>query len=198
MHQDGSDDPGARGASVGYPRYGDGATLARIFKARYTLAGWPDGFNPDNYTTGLRWYYGFGWNRYSKRLARFGAALLIEHGFATTVSEDNWMWDHLDVIAKVDADTILQYLGKLEPTPTDAAGVLAHLGRSAGLPSSTGDDVDLINDTEAERMWATWVNGGTTVVREYSDYRGADVGKPMPGIATVIDEQIGAGRLRKA
>jgi len=85
LHQDGSDDPGARGASVGYPRYGDGATLAKIFKARYTLAGWPNGFRADNNTIGLHWYYGFGWNRYSKRLARFDAALLIEHGFATTV-----------------------------------------------------------------------------------------------------------------
>jgi len=111
LHQDGSGSGSAHGASVGYPVHGDGATLAKIWKARYTLAGWPFGFRPDNYTTGLHWYYGFGGLRRSWwKQAKFASAFLIEHGFATTVSEENWMWDHMDQIAGADADAIVQYL----------------------------------------------------------------------------------------
>lgn len=114
LHQDGSRRVDSHGASVGYPVHGDGDVLAKIWKARYTLLGWPFGFNPDNYTIGLHWYYGFGGlRRWWWKRAKYDAAFLIEHGFATTPGEEDWMWDRLDQIAEVDADTILQYLGKL-------------------------------------------------------------------------------------
>lgn len=115
LHQDGSPSPSARGASVGYPVHGDGETLAKIWKARYTMAGWPNGFRPDNYTIGLHWYYAFGGlRRWWWKKARFDSAFLIEHGFATTVSEENWMWDHTDQIVDADASAIAQFLGKLD------------------------------------------------------------------------------------
>lgn len=60
------------------------------------------------------------------------------------------------------------------------------------------DGMKIINDIEAQRMWASWVLEGTTVVREYSSYRGAAVGEPQPGIGHVIDQQIAAGNLKVA
>ncbi len=52
-----------------------------------------------------------------------------------------------------------------------------------------GDGVDIINDTENQRMWAEWSVDGNTTLREYGTYRGASVGKPLPGIAHIVDEQ---------
>ena len=64
---------------------------------------------------------------------------------------------------------------------TDAAAVMRYLGISAYEP-----------------MFAQWTLNGTTIVREYSSYRGVDVGTVLPGISIVVDEQIKAGQLLKA
>lgn len=137
LHQDGSSSGKAHGASVGYPIHGDGKTLADIWKAQYTVIGWPYGFRKDNYTVGLHYYYGFGglrrtwWQR-----AKFSAAFLIEHGFATTVSEENWMWDHIDAVAGADAATIIQYLRKNTsgaPMPIRKLQSILNMFSNAGL-----------------------------------------------------------------
>lgn len=60
------------------------------------------------------------------------------------------------------------------------------------------DGMKIINDTENKRMWASWVLNGTTIVREYGQYRGPEVGDPMPGIAFVIDAEVKAGRIEFA
>jgi len=171
LHQDGSGLVNSHGASVGYPVHGDGGVLAKMWKARYTLLGWPFGFNPDNFTTGLHWYYGFGGlRRWWWKRAKYDAAFLIEHGFATTPSEEDWMWDRLDQIAGVDADSILQYLGKLDTTPPtqftgdamiyffaagfltfywiDTAGVWSALttGSAQKLISAGHPSVDMVSD----------------------------------------------------
>lgn len=61
-----------------------------------------------------------------------------------------------------------------------------------------GDGMKIINDTEAQRMWASWVHEGTTTVREYHNYRGANIGDVQPGIGYVIDQQIAADMIRNA
>ncbi len=108
LHQDGSENRSARGASVGYPNVG-GERLGQIFKALYQLGGWPSGYRPDNYTRALRNYYGF-------RRSSAPAKLLIEHGFATNTDDQRWMWSNWERIAQINAEAVTRYLG---PTTTD-------------------------------------------------------------------------------
>jgi hypothetical protein len=176
LHQDGSSNQNVRGASVGYPSKteAESARLGDIWKSLYQLAGYPSGFRPDNYTAALSGYYA--WRR-----STADANLLIEHGFATNRADDNWMWDNLELIAA-----------------TNAAAIMRYLGISIYNPNESDLDMDIINDPEAKRMWATWTLNGTTVVREYSTYRGTTAGTILPGIGYVIDEQIKSGQLTKA
>lgn len=104
LHQDGSANPAARGASVGYPSGELNPGFAADWKVRYAAAGWPGGFRPDNYTSALRNYYA--WKR-----TQAPVRILVEHGFATNKADADWMWDHLDRIAQVHADTIAWHLG---------------------------------------------------------------------------------------
>lgn len=60
------------------------------------------------------------------------------------------------------------------------------------------EGMKIINDTENDRMWASWVYEGTTIVREYHSYRGAAFGEAMPGIGYVIDAEVASGKLKKA
>ena len=68
------------------------------------------------------------------------------------------------------------------------------------LPTNVegGEGMKILNDTERERMWASWVYDGTTIVREYAHYRGSHFGEPMPGIGYVIDAEVARGRMLKA
>lgn len=106
LHQDGSVNPRARGASVGYPSaHGPSRQAAQIWKAHYaTTAGWPSGFRGDNYTRALRTYYGF-------RRVHADAKYLIEHGFATNRADADYMWDNVGRIVKANCDAIVQWLG---------------------------------------------------------------------------------------
>jgi len=118
LHQDGSADPRARGASIGYPpSSATSQQFGQIFKRLYAVAGWPGGFRADNYTQALASYYAF-------RRTNAPVRLVVEHGFATNRADADWMWDHLDVIAQVHADTIATWLGGAtqedDMTPTQA------------------------------------------------------------------------------
>jgi hypothetical protein len=77
IHCDGSTNPSARGASVGY-RTPEGQTLAQAWKRAYSARGWP-GFRPDNYTSALAGYYGVA-NAVSRGNRR---AMILECGFRT-------------------------------------------------------------------------------------------------------------------
>lgn len=114
LHQDGSTNTAARGASVGYPAGRENERWALAWKARYAQAGWPGGFRPDNYSPGLRNYYS--WKRTSARFR-----VLMEHGFATNVADCDWMWDNVDGIAQVHADTVAEMLGTVAPPPPPPA-----------------------------------------------------------------------------
>jgi hypothetical protein len=107
LHQDGSTNSRARGASVGYQTDRSEA-YAQTWKNRYADAGWPGGFRADNYTAALRNYYGF-------RRASSPVEVLMEHGFATNRLDEDWMWDHIDRIARVHADTLDLHTGTTPP-----------------------------------------------------------------------------------
>lgn len=114
LHQDGSVNAAARGASVGYPAGSGNERWAQAWKARYAKAGWPGGFRPDNYSAGLRNYYA--WKRTSAPFR-----VLMEHGFATNKADADWMWDNLDRVAQVHADTVAEMLGTVAPPPPPPA-----------------------------------------------------------------------------
>jgi hypothetical protein len=57
IHCDGSLDPTAHGASVGY-RTAEGQEFAHAWKRAYEARGWAGGFRVDNYTDALGGYYG--------------------------------------------------------------------------------------------------------------------------------------------
>ena len=104
LHQDGSSNPNVRGASVGY-QTSPSARYGAIFKALYSVAGWPGGFRADNYTRAMSQYYGF-------RRANSTVEIIVEHGFATNHADETWMWDHIGTIARVHADTLDHYLDR--------------------------------------------------------------------------------------
>lgn len=83
IHCDGSTNPSARGASVGY-RTDEGQSFAATFKRAYQAAGWLGGWRPDNYTAALAGYYG------TKRAVAQGVrrAFIAEAGFLTNPTDE--------------------------------------------------------------------------------------------------------------
>jgi N-acetylmuramoyl-L-alanine amidase len=78
VHFDGSVNPTASGASVGYPDAA-GAAVAARWKAAYRQLGWTRGFRGDNYTTALSGYYGYS----RARAAGIAARMVVEAGFGS-------------------------------------------------------------------------------------------------------------------
>lgn len=81
IHCDGSVDPRVHGAAVGY-QSACGMRVARAFLHAYEAHGWR-GFRPDNYTEGIKHYYGV-------RTARDQGvrhAFLVQAGFLTNPAD---------------------------------------------------------------------------------------------------------------
>ncbi len=83
IHFDGSDPPCASRASIGYARKRDAAAAAawRALYGRY----WPFGFQPDNFTTGLREYYAY------RQVDARDASLVLEFGEITCPAQHAWL-----------------------------------------------------------------------------------------------------------
>jgi N-acetylmuramoyl-L-alanine amidase len=135
LHQDGSTNSSARGASVGYPSPHD-APLARLWKANYSLQGWPSGFRGDNYTRALQNYYGF-------RRVHADRKFLVEHGFATNLTDQAWMWDNLGKVIKSHTSTLTQWLGVTPIPPTSQE-------------NDMGVRYEVFDDPIAKKAWAMW------------------------------------------
>ncbi len=101
IHFDGSTSPCSSGASVGYHRAAD-ANAAKQWRALYGAA-FPFGFQPDNFTKGLRDYYGF-----RQMHARKGA-LVLELGEVTCPAQKQWLAPRL----KWAGDEIAFFLSRL-------------------------------------------------------------------------------------
>lgn len=124
LHQDGSSNPKARGASIGYPPSSTASRdYGQIWKRLYAEAGWPGGFRPDNYTNALANFYAF-------RRTSAEVRMVVEHGFATNRADADWMWDRLDLIADVHARTVAAW---------DAPG--------------TGDDMTPQQAQQLQQVW---------------------------------------------
>ncbi len=83
IHFDGSDPPCRSSASIGYQHKRDAAAA----KAWRTLYGayWPFGFQPDNFTAGLRGYYAF------KQVDARSGSLVVELGEITCPAQRTWL-----------------------------------------------------------------------------------------------------------
>lgn len=78
VHCDGSTNPTAHGASVGY-QGSAGQRIAQAWKRAYAARGWAGGFRSDNYTPALAGYYGVR----NARSVGNTAAFIVECGFLT-------------------------------------------------------------------------------------------------------------------
>ena len=172
LHQDGSTNPNARGASVGYPTptiiNGD---YADLLKAYYTLEGWPGGWRPDNYTHALRNYYGY-------RRINADVKVLLEHGFATNRNDEDWMWDNADKVVNAHVRTITHWLGVPE------------------IPTYEDDDMPHVwEDTNDRKTWLCQGNrarvaadgNGNPTGRAMAEALGVDV-LAYPNAATIVAE----------
>lgn len=111
------------------------------------------------------------WNRTRAQARAEVHPFLARWGLKATVRSEWWHVQAVTSQGWVDG-----------PTPSDQQGI---------------DDMKIINDPEAKRMWASWTLNGTTVVREYSQYRGAEIGEALPGIGIVIDQQVSKKHITK-
>ena len=169
IHQDGSDNADARGASVGYPDQAQNRAMAEVFKQAYPS---PGGFRPDNYTPALAGYYAF-------RRTASPIKLLCEFGFATNNQDDRWMWS--DVGMNAAAEAILAVVAAACP---------------ASLDISEGETMKLVRDPLLERAWLVWIDDGQTMVREYQEPAAvALAGDPIPNVGYIIDQQVAAGTM---
>ena len=110
-HGDGSANPAATGFSFGYPQYAVNKQLADAILTEYLkLPGHPP-HHADNYTPGLRGYYGY------RRVVTDGPEVLVESGFLTNPQEQAWLFGNLDNLAAAQYRALLTYFGL--PLPDD-------------------------------------------------------------------------------
>lgn len=83
IHFDGSDPPCRSSASIGYayPRDSHAAAEWRLLYGKY----WPFGFQPDNFTIGLRRYYAF------QQVDARDGSLVLELGEITCPAQHAWL-----------------------------------------------------------------------------------------------------------
>ena len=106
LHADGSSNPRASGYSFGYDvRYAVNKKLANLISLEFDkLPGHPP-HHADNYTGGLRQYYGF------SRVDCPGGEVVVEHGFLTNPSEREWLLKNVKRLAHAEYLAILAYFG---------------------------------------------------------------------------------------
>ena len=83
IHFDGSSPPCHSSASIGYPNEGD-AMAAKLWRQLYRHY-WPYGFQPDNFTKGLRDYYAF------KQVDAPAGTLVLELGEISCPAQRAWL-----------------------------------------------------------------------------------------------------------
>ena len=101
IHFDGSTTPCASGASIGYhePRFKSAADQWRTLYSSY----FPYGFQPDDFTKGLRDYYAF------RQVDARDASLVLELGELTCSPQRQWLTPRL----RFDGDLIAYFLSRL-------------------------------------------------------------------------------------
>lgn len=110
-----------------------------------------------------------------------------------------WLLDNLTIRKVITPDAVVVPHNALANTACpsfDVAELLIPV--DVDVDGGGEEGMKIINDTEHKRMWASWAYEGTTMVREYQNYRGVGFGESLPGIGYVIDEQVASGKLLKA
>jgi len=103
IHGDGSASQSASGFSLGFPAGAPNKKLASLIADEYVkLPGHPP-HHTDNYTGGLRGYYGY------SRVSTFGPEVLVECGFLTNPGERAWMFANVGNIAAAIYRALLRY-----------------------------------------------------------------------------------------
>ncbi|HEV2781362.1 MAG TPA: N-acetylmuramoyl-L-alanine amidase [Actinophytocola sp.] len=180
VHCDGSTNPSARGASVGY-RTSEGREFGQAWKRAYAARGWP-GFRPDNYTAALSGYYGTG-TAVAQGNRR---AVIVECGFLTN-PEDRLLLSGPDGPARValaigdalgistgidqkDEDEMALSTEQWEPG-TDKWGVIAvpPVGGSLSVPPDGQAWLHLRvphQTVEVHGLWSVDLNGAGALLLE--------------------------------
>jgi hypothetical protein len=104
IHFDGAATPCSSGASIGYhlPQYRVAAAQWRALYSRYI----PFGFEPDDFTVGLRDYYAY------KQVDARRASLVLELGELTCPAQRAWLAPRLGEVADILAVYLSQLIGK--------------------------------------------------------------------------------------
>ena len=109
LHGDGSANPASTGYSFGFPVHPVNQKLATLIDAEFKkIPGHPP-HHEDNYTGGLRQYYGY------RRVPTPGPEVLVEHGFLTNPGEQKWIFDNLTPLARAEYRALCRFF-ELEPT----------------------------------------------------------------------------------
>jgi hypothetical protein len=108
LHLDGSLDTATRGYCFGWPANGRnpgrGPELAARITRRFDAIPHHGRHRTDNYTDGLRGYYG--WSRVNAP-----TKVLIEHGFATNPDELAWLFTHIPQMALATYGAVVEHEG---------------------------------------------------------------------------------------
>lgn len=153
IHADGSTNPNARGASIGY-RNNAGRAFGQAWKRCYQNRGWTGGFRPDNYTGALADYYGV------REAVEAGtaAAFIVEAGFLTNPG---------DRAILTAADGAVRVAAAIR----DALGIREDSG---AVPAARKDDSMFFVRGNARRPWSDFVfkvffpdEAGAIAVREH-------------------------------
>jgi N-acetylmuramoyl-L-alanine amidase len=112
LHGDGSSNQTSSGYCFGYPQDPTNKRLADLIAEEFNkLPGHPP-HRMDNYTGGLRYYYGY------SRVDTPGPEVLIEHGFLTNPGERLWLFANIANLAKAEYIALCRFFGL---TPFDGA-----------------------------------------------------------------------------
>lgn len=104
LHGDGGSSS-STGYSFGYPNYAVNKRLATLIGKEFDkIPGHPP-HHTDNYTGGLRGYYGF------SRVDTPGPEVVVEHGFLTNPTERRWLFANTGKLAEAEYKAILAYFG---------------------------------------------------------------------------------------
>lgn len=104
IHFDGSTAPCSSGASIGYhePQYRSAADAWRTLYLSYI----PFGFEPDNFTLGLRDYYAY------RQVDASDASMVLELGELTCASQKAWLSPRLHFLGDLLAYYLSRLIGK--------------------------------------------------------------------------------------
>lgn len=178
IHCDGSTNPSARGASIGY-RTPEGQVFGQAWKRFYAAHGWVGGFRPDNYTTALAQYYGTG----NAVAAGNRRAVILECGFRTNAADrallDGPGGPERVALAIGDALGIATTPPPIPEDPTVKNLILAR--EKSGVRVWVGDGITRrwVEDPTALSGLQYWIGqkGGDKTVYDFDDVRvlGVDV-----------------------